>query len=123
MFNMRKSRGPKDPLRRNLSDYVSEVARITGHPKWKVKLVLLFAWKNIVRTIEKGEEIRYTGLGRIYFIKRRDMELADAKRRIENETLDLTANDRSDNPGRPQWDWQKHLFEEYAGGPHGDHNT
>lgn len=69
---------------RNVAHYSRIIAKETGLPKWKVHLVLMFAWTNIARMIARGEEIRLTGFGRIYFLK----EPLKDERPIDTETLD-----------------------------------
>lgn len=54
---------------RKVSDYAKIIAKETGLPKWKVHLVLMFAWKNVVYMISRGEELRIKGFGRIYIDK------------------------------------------------------
>lgn len=52
--------------KRNVSYYARIIAKEEGIPIWKVKLVLLFSWKNIVYMMSRGEEVRLKGFGRIY---------------------------------------------------------
>ena len=54
---------------RRVSEYSKRVAEKTGYPQPLVHLVLMFAWRNIITMIEKGEEVRLKGFGRIYFQK------------------------------------------------------
>jgi hypothetical protein len=53
----------------NVAHYSRIIAKETGRPRWKVHLVLMFAWTNIMRMISRGEEVKLTGFGRIYFLK------------------------------------------------------
>lgn len=59
---------------RNVAYYSKLVSKQTGIPRWKVHLVLMFAWNNIIKMLSRSEEIKLKNFGRIYFNKHPDAE-------------------------------------------------
>jgi nucleoid DNA-binding protein len=58
-------------MRRKITvkEYSRRIARESGLPLWKVHLVLMLGWRNIITMIEHGQEVRITGFGRFYYKK------------------------------------------------------
>jgi nucleoid DNA-binding protein len=64
---------------RNTEYYARIIAKEEGLPLWKVKLVLLFGWKNIVNMMARGEEVRLKGFGRIYKSSKSSRSVGEAQ--------------------------------------------
>ena len=55
--------------KRTLKDYSRTIAKEEGLKEKDVRDLLMLGWMNIIRAMEKGDEVRIKGFGRIYFGK------------------------------------------------------
>lgn len=55
--------------KRTVKDYSKLIAAEEGLAEWRVRLILMFGWMNILQMFKKGQEIKVLGFGRIYFEK------------------------------------------------------
>ena len=55
--------------KRTLKDYSRTIAKEEGLKEKDVRDLLMLGWMNIIRAMERGEEVRIKGFGRIYFGK------------------------------------------------------
>lgn len=55
--------------KRNVGHYAKIIAKETGYPLWKVHIVLMFGWRNIIRMIERQEDVRIKRFGKLYIDK------------------------------------------------------
>lgn len=60
--------------KKNVEHYSKRVAEEAGMPKKDVHQILSYMMRNLCKMIERGEDIRIKGFGRIYFEKRRTNE-------------------------------------------------
>ncbi len=54
---------------KRIRDYVPVIARKHGLTNAQVNQILLFGWRNIIRMIENKEDVRLTGIGRLWIDK------------------------------------------------------
>lgn len=91
--------------KRTLKDYSRIIAKEERLKERDVRNLLMLGWMNIIRAMEKGEEVRVKGFGRIYFGKttkngrRREEERNAGSNRIDLDNL-LGQSKRKGSP----WD-------------------
>jgi nucleoid DNA-binding protein len=54
---------------RNVRHYAGIIAKERGLPEIRVRKALMFMMMNLCKMIERGEDVRIKGFGRIYFEK------------------------------------------------------
>lgn len=53
----------------NVAHYAKIIAKERGMPVWKVHIVLMFAWLNVVTMMRDKQDIRFKNFGKIFYDK------------------------------------------------------